>query len=185
MKDNHIAIIWGVATITFSVWFTSVLRKDEDYVECLVLSALFFQMLLLINWIISLIVNGALKEYINYRYKLPIKEKFKNKKSPIYELQYCYLNGTYSISKWELKWCDSDNWFLPFSALFQIYRYEEVGNRGSFLECELKELRNLKAEYEFLADLDVKNNNAELSKKDKLKQKIEKLNTEFINNYIG
>lgn len=184
MKDNHIAIIWGIATITFSIWLTSVIGEGEDYIECLAISALLFQFILIVYLSITLIINGALREYVSYRYKLSIKNKFKDKKSPIYELQYSYLNGTYGISKWELKWCDSDNWFLPFSALFQTYKYEEVGNYGEFLKKDLDNLKSLRFEYKTLANLNTRENNIELSAKDKLKQKIEKLNTEFTNNYI-
>jgi len=183
MRDNHIAIIWGIATITFSIWLTNAIGKGEDYIKCLAISALVFQVLLGIYCIIVSIINVILREYVNYRYKLPIKNKFKGKKSPIYELQFSYLNGTYGISKWELKWCDSNDWFIPFSALFQTYKYVEVGNYGSFFDSELDALKSLKKVYE---DMDKANNTTniiELSAKDKLKQKIEKLNTEFTNNY--
>lgn len=183
MKDNHIAIIWGIVTIAFSIWLTSAIGQGEDYIKCLAISALVFQVLLGIYCAVVLTINGALREYVSYRFKLPIKEKFKGKKSPIYELQYSYLNGTYGISKWELKWCDSDNWFLPFSALFQTYKYEEVGNYGEFFESDLDTLKSLRFEYRALANLNTRENNIEISAKDKLKQKIEKLNTEFINNY--
>ena len=184
MKDTHITIIWGIATITFSIWLTSVIGKGEDYIKCLAISALVFQVLLGIYCIIASIINVILREYVSYRYKLPIKEKFKGKKSPIYELQFSYLNGTYGISKWELKWCDSDAWFLPFSAIFQTYKYVEVGNYGRFFDSELEDLKSLKKVYE---DMDKANNvvtTIEISAKDKLKQKIEKLNTEFTDNYI-
>ena len=184
MKDTHITIIWGIATITFSIWLTSVIGEGEDYIECLAISALFFQLLFGAYCVLSLIINGALREYAIYRYKLPIKNKFKDKKSPIYELQYSYLNGTYGISKWELKWCDSDDWFIPFSALFQTYKYVEVGNYGRFLKEDLDNLKSLRFEYRTLANLNTRENNIEISAKDKLKQKIEKLNTEFTNNYI-
>ena len=184
MKDTHITIIWGIATITFSIWLTSVIGKGEDYIKCLAISALVFQVLLGIYCIIASIINVILREYVSYRYKLPIKEKFKGKKSPIYELQFSYLNGTYGISKWELKWCDSDAWFLPFSALFQTYKYEEVGNYGSFLDSELDSLKSLKKVYEDMDKANNTTNTIKLSAKDKLKQKIEKLNTEFTDNYI-
>ena len=184
MKDTHITLIWGIATIIFSIWFTSVIGKGENYVECLFLSALLFQIILGVYSIIVAIIEVVLRDYVSYRYKLPVKNKFKDKKSPIYKLQYSYLNGTYGISKWELKWCDSDAWFLPFSAIFQTYKYVEVGNYGRFFDSELEDLKSLKKVYE---DMDKANNvvtTIELSAKDKLKQKIEKLNTEFTDNYI-
>ena len=184
MRDKDITIIWGVATIIFSVWLTSVMREKEDYIECLAVSALVFQLLFAAYCAISLTINGALREYTTRRFTLPMKEKFKGKKSPIYELQYSYLNGTYGISKWELKWCDSDNWFLPFSALFQTYKYEEVGNYGEFLKEDLDALKSLKKVYEVMSKTSNLINNNDISAKDKLKQKIEKLNTEFTNNYI-
>ena len=184
MKDKDITIIWGIATITFSIWLTSVIGEGEDYIECLAISALLFQVILGIYCAIVLIINGALREYVNYRYKLPIKNKFKDKKTPIYELQYSYLNGTYGISKWELKWCDSDAWFLPFSAIFQTYKYEEVDNYGEFLKEDLDNLKSLKRVYEDMSKANNAVNIIKLSAKDKLKQKIEKLNTEFTNNYI-
>lgn len=184
MKDNHIAIIWGIATITFSIWLTSVIGKGEDYIECLGISALFFQILLGIYCIVVSIINVSIIQFVSYRYKLPIKNKFKDKKSPIYELQFSYLNGTYCISKWELKWCNSDAWFLPFSAIFQTYKYVEVGNHGSFFDSELDNLKLLKKVYEDMAKANNATNIIKLSAKDKLKQKIEKLNTEFTNNYI-
>lgn len=184
MKDKYITIIWAVATVVFSIWLTSIIGEGEDYVECLAISALTFQMILGAYFAISLTINGALREYVSYRFTLPIKEKFKNKKSPIYELQYSYLNGTYGISKWELNWCDSNYYFIPFSALFQTYKYVEVDNYGSFIESELSNLKSLKKAYEDMYKADKLSNSIKLSEKDKLKHKVEKLNMEFTNNYI-
>ena len=49
---------------------------------------------------------------------------------------------------------------------------------------DLDNLKSLRFEYRTLANLNTRENNIEISAKDKLKQKIEKLNTEFTNNYI-
>lgn len=183
MKDKHIVILWGASTIVFSVWLTSVLRKGEDYIECFGIGALIFQFILAAYTLIIPIINGILREYVSYRYKLPVKNKFKDKKTPIYELQFSYLNGTYGISKWELKWCDSNNWFLPFSALFQTYKYVEVGKHGIFFEEDFKTLNSLRKVYEDMDKTSKAVTTIKLSAKDKLKQKINSLNKEFAENY--
>lgn len=183
MKDKHCIILWIISTMLFSFWMTEMIVGKNDYVECLFTCVLLSQLGFVFYCLLVLLLNGALREYCSHRIKLPIKLRFKTKKSPIYELQFSHLNGTYGISKWELKWCDSDNWLIPFSALFHTYKYVEVGNYGRFLEEDLFYLENLNTRYERLSKDDSELVNLESSEKDKIKQEIEKLNKEFTENY--
>jgi len=182
MKDNIILCLWIAYTIGFGL-FGVYIDQKADAVEMFGLSCLFGQILLGIYLLLILLLNTMVGK-INYRFKIPPPKRFKNKVTPIYKLNvYEGTKNCFSISKYQLEWVDIDflNYrfsLIPFSALFQRYKYVPVDFFYEF-EMDLDGVTDIGLlwESEYSKELELK------SAAQKEKDRVNKLNKVFLENY--
>jgi hypothetical protein len=116
----------------------------------------------------------------------------KDKKTPIYKLEYKGNKKLYSVYKWELKWeelvtdCEGivifGLFFIPTFTWFNFPKYERTGESfGLFTQEKLEELGlfNLEEYYNKQLKDDCDIHNALIIKENMKKNKIEKYNEEF------
>jgi len=177
-KTDRIAIFIWLALSILSTWYFRLLE------------AFLFPSLLLCLWVLlSLVTNSLILKFTEKRIKLPKSLKYLNRKSPIYELVKEKYDIYYSIYKHELGYFDLKEefvFFLPFSAIFQTWRYNHTRTiRPPKLDDEgLLKIESLETLFEEIywkekAKWDLE----EVVKLQKTSMK-EQLNKEFKQNYI-
>lgn len=184
MKNNIILILWIAYTISLGI-LGVFLDEKADAIEMFGLSCIFAQ-LILSGY---LLLVGGFNDLIGkfkFRVKLSPPKRFKNKVSPIYKLTV--WEGTkncFSIGKYELQWVDFYEsyrfWLLPFTALFQRYKYVAIDYYE--FEIDLDGVTNIGLlwESEFARrhkkEIDLK------SAEQKELEKVNNLNKIFLENY--
>lgn len=111
--------------------------------------------------------------------KLPIPKKYKDKKSPIYQLTHTGCDDYYSIVKWELGYGDmNENYLLLVlgSGLFRRYGYNYAGTKGYYHKDDLHSIISLRKTYEAIVTIETEAN----AKPTKI---INSLNEEFNKNF--
>lgn len=181
MKDRIILFLWVFYTIGFGV-LGITLDPKADAIEMFFLSCLFSQ-IILAGYVFLVLVFNSLLSNFKFRVKLSPPKRFKNKVTPIYELNvYEEVRNWFSISKYQLEWTDFGAtsyrfWLLPFITLFQRYKYVPVDCYE--FEMDLDGVTNIGLLWEgkYSKELEVK------SAAQKELEKVNKLNKVFLENY--
>ncbi len=181
---KKLQVIWLLYTLTLG-YLTTYLEGEESFPKKFFLGVLGATLILGIYVVFNLILNGCV-QYLNVRFKFPPPKKFKNKITPIYKI-VSFVGDYNTVYKYELKWEDIDMgdielYLIPFSSLFQKYRYIQCNFRYDFEE-RLENIQNIEELYETALEVkkikDKKENDVYAREINKLNE----LNKTFLENY--
>lgn len=181
---KKLSIIWLLYTITLG-YLSTYAEGGESFLEKFFIGILAANVILAIYITFNLILNGCV-QYLNVRFKFLPPKKFKNKVTPIYKIT-SFTNDWNTIYKYQLEWEDIDMgdielYLIPFSSLFQKYRYVQCSFRYEFEE-RLENIQNIEELYETALEVkkikDKKENDVYAREINKLNE----LNKTFLENY--
>lgn len=161
------------------------------------ITSLVFQILIIIlGYAILIPLTNMVLASFNIKIPWFKPKKYKNKKSPIYEMcdSKTTFNCAYKVYKWELGWSklnEDDRLYLfliPFSGLFIFYRYGLCDESfGEFSETDVLKLPfdfSLEEYYEAEYVKKYKESLEEKIKENNIRKKLDNFNNEFDNNYM-
>jgi hypothetical protein len=163
------------------------METQHDYVLIALMLMLFWALgVPIFNWALTLIPK-------KYRIKIPPPKRYKNKKSPIYQLRQGIFSSFYSIQKWEIGWTDvyeNKGWYIliPFSGFFMHKRYILLNDTyGEYTKKDIEdsypELHDIAATYEkYKKEAEKKYRNL-MKEEDLFENTLKDINSEFLENY--
>ena len=141
--------------------------------------------------VINMILLVLWKNRKPFVIKLPVKKKFKDGRlTPIYKIYQGDFTGDYYIEKWELKWDITD---LTIFFMLIPFLYVSFNKFGYYLndinvvignENDVNNMTGTIDDFYELKYAEIKKNEAVIDNKEKVfKDKLNQLNTTFIQNY--
>lgn len=146
-----------------------------------------------ITGIVYICFLSFIKDKNYLKIKLPKSKKYKDKLSPIYELDKYTYDDKFYIKRWSLQWRVSMGWVfllvpLMYPTEVSVWGYFEDSHITVGKKEDVERLKNsgvsLKDFYEEKLKKYTDEHNEEMEKRNSFTNMVDELNTEFNENYI-
>jgi hypothetical protein len=178
LKEKRNGALW---TLWFMVLLSSIVFTpfyiEEESKEVVLLTSLSVCLVSIVYRVLTYCLNCFLRAVIKKRFKI---NRLKGRITPIYKL--IEYERYFEIVKYSAKYTPLDlQWSIPFSVLFEEQEYVKEGCEE--FEMEIQDGTDIKKLYDYRKELKANKNDIKETEENLRKQRIDKLNKEFNENY--